>query len=349
MRLTIVSVGYPLAAAGPGAVGGAEQVMAALDAALVARGARSIVVAPQGSQAAGELVATRAEPPPFDDAAKRRAQARHRIAIEDLLRARAVDLLHMHGVDFETYLPAAAVPVVVTLHGPRCWYSAEALRPRANVWLHCVSAAQHRDFAGHPRLLAPIDNGVAAPAWVAAVRKRDYALVLSRIAPEKGVHVALDAARRAGVDLLIAGEAFGYPEHLRYFETAVAPLLDERRALIGPVQGARKWRLLAEARCVLLAPQIAETSSLVAREALAAGTPVIALPAGALPSTIEHGRTGYLVDDAAAMAAAIRRVDALDPADCRRAAAARFPAERMIESYLALYRAAIERATARVA
>ena len=86
---------------------------------------------------------------------------------------------------------------------------------------------------------------------------------------------------------------------------------------------------MTAARC-LLVPSIApETSSLVAREAIACGTPVIAFPNGALPETVEHGRTGFLVDDVDGMAAAIGRARTLDPGVLRRIARERFSVERM--------------------
>jgi glycosyltransferase involved in cell wall biosynthesis len=83
---------------------------------------------------------------------------------------------------------------------------------------------------------------------------------------------------------------------------------------------------------------VPETSSLVAREAIACGTPVIAFPAGALPETVDHGRTGFLVPDVAAMAEAIGAASRLDRDLCRRIARERFSLERMIACYFALYR-----------
>jgi glycosyltransferase involved in cell wall biosynthesis len=163
-------------------------------------------------------------------------------------------------------------------------------------------------------------------------------VALGRICPEKGFHLALDAARRARVPLLLAGSVFPYPEHRRYFEEEIRPRLDGQRRWIGPVAGAAKRRLLAAARC-LLAPSLApETSSLVAREALAAGTPVVALRAGALAETVEPGRTGVLVDHPEGLADAIDEARRLDPEECRGVARARFPVRRMLDQYLDAYR-----------
>jgi glycosyltransferase involved in cell wall biosynthesis len=167
--------------------------------------------------------------------------------------------------------------------------------------------------------------------------KRNFALMLGRICPEKGVHLALDAARLAGISLLIAGEVYDYEAHRRYFEEEVRPRLDRQRRFLGPIGFARKRRLLNAARCVLVPSLAPETSSLVAREAAASGTPVIAFPNGALAETVEHGRTGFLVEDVEAMAAAIRDAGALDPETCRRVARERFRADTMIAAYLDVY------------
>jgi glycosyltransferase involved in cell wall biosynthesis len=161
--------------------------------------------------------------------------------------------------------------------------------------------------------------------------------MLGRVCAEKGCHLALDAAKLADVPLLIGGLVHPYPEHLRYFREEVAPRLDEQRCFLGPLPFARRRRLLSEARCLLVPSLAPETSSLVAMEALACGTPVIAFPAGALPDIIEHGRTGFLVRDTREMAAAILAADFLDPEVCWATARERFSEEAMIRGYFALY------------
>lgn len=345
--LTILQVAYPFAPVGSDAVGGAEQILSALDHALVRRGHRSVVVACEGSDTAGALFAHPMPGGAIDDAARADGHAAVRAGMDEALRRYPVDLVHMHGIDFASYLPPPGPPCLATLHLPPAWYPAAALHPaRPGTWLHCVSAAQHRACPPSPRLLPPIPNGVPVEALAAHRHaRRGFALTLGRICPEKGQHLALDAAHRAGAPLLLAGEVFPYQTHQDYFTTAVAPRLDRRRRWLGAVGFARKRRLLSAARCLLVPSLAAETASLVAMEALACGTPVIAFPAGALAELIEPGRTGFLVRDAAEMAGAIRRAGEIDPDICRRTARDRFSAARMIDAYLACY-AALVRETA---
>ena len=338
MALTIVSIAYPFAPVGPDAVGGAEQILYQLDHALVHAGHRSIVVACEGSVVAGTLISVPRVTGQLDENRVKAARARHSKAIAAALECCAVDLVHMHGIDFHAYMPDAGVPVLVTLHLPVDWYPAEALAStRPDTWLHCVSHSQHACCPKSPRLLQPIENGVACDLFASLHAKRKFALTLARICPEKGIHLAIRAAKNAGAPLLIAGDVFPYAAHQRYFSREIEPHLDVRRRFIGPIDLQRKRRLLAAARCLLVPSLAPETSSLVAREALASGTPVIAFPRGALVETVEHGRTGFLVNDEIEMAQAINKAEEIDPQGCRNAARAKFSLARMVRDYLALY------------
>jgi glycosyltransferase involved in cell wall biosynthesis len=305
---------------------------------LVAAGHCSLVVAPEGSRVAGRLLATGPLPARIDAMTRQRAERRQRAVIERALGEFPIDVVHAHGVDFSEHLPAAAVPALVTLHLPAGFYPPGAVPgTRPNTWFNCVSAAQRRSFPALPNMLDPIDNGVAVERLRARHARRGFVLALGRVCPEKGFHLALDAAEAAGVTLLLGGEVFPYEAHERYFAEEVRPRLGKRARFLGPIGFARKRRLLTAARCLLVPSLAAETSSLVAMEALACGCPVVAFPAGALADIVEPGVTGFLVADAAAMAAAIPACDALDRAACRATAARRFPLAATVGRYLAVY------------
>ncbi len=346
MSLTVLTVAYPFAPVGLRAVGGAEQVLTWLEQSLVAQGYGSAVAAREDSVCRGRLFATPVPAGPLTPETQEAVTAAHQRGIDRALAATPVDLVHMHGIDFHRYPLPRELPVLATLHLPPSWYPDTIWSLPANYQLQCVSESQRRACpeSAQPRLTV-VENGV--PVSTAQTTRGSYALLLSRICPEKNLHAGLDAAKLAGVCAVLAGEAFPYPEHLAYMENEIRPRLGPAAQLAGPVHGARKQALLAEARCLLLPTLAPETSSLSAMEALGAGTPVVAYPSGAIPEIVEHGRTGFLVRSVEGMAKAIRRVGEIDPEQCRRAARERFSLAAMVESYISLYRRMLAPAAAR--
>ncbi|MDO9712329.1 glycosyltransferase [Paracraurococcus lichenis] len=338
MPLTILQVAFPFAPVGPDAVGGAEQVLSMIERDLPRFGHRTVTVAQAGSVTRGPLLPTALPHGPITPAIQAATYAAHAAAIEQALARYPVDLVHMHGIDFHRYLPPPGMPVLATLHLPPDWYPAEVFRlPRPDTWLHAVSASQHRACPPCPALLPPVENGVPIDALPLPLTRRGFALVLGRICPEKNQHAALEAGTRAGLPVLLGGQIFPYEAHERYWQEEVQPRLAPPHRFLGPLGFARKRRLLNAARCLVSASLAPETSSLVAMEAMACGTPVVAIASGALADIVEDGVTGFLVRDAGGMAAAMRAVDRLDPALIRRTAQRRFSAEAMLARYAALY------------
>ena len=159
MRLTILSVAYPLFPVGPGSGGGAEQILQILDSALVMAGHRSIVIAAKGSEVSGELVETSASRDEITDEIRQTAQQHHRNQIKELLDKEDIDLIHFHGLDFLSYRPSfQSVRQLATLHLPVTWYPEDLFR-QENLTLNCVSASQARSHA-RTRLSHVISNGI---------------------------------------------------------------------------------------------------------------------------------------------------------------------------------------------
>jgi glycosyltransferase involved in cell wall biosynthesis len=335
VRLNVLNVAYPLAPTGPDSVGGAEQILSALDRALVEAGHRSVVVAHEQSQVWGRLWGTHIPGGQITEEVRDRVRAEHQANIDRAIEQGLVDLIHLHGVDFDQYRIPPGIPALVTLHLPPSWYPQTIWR-RSYLRFVCVSESQSRSCPPEARGADVIANGVPVGRWVKRAR-RSFGLALGRICPEKNFHEALDAGTRAGIPVLLGGEVFPYPEHLRYFREEIEPRLRNGHRFLGPLTLRRKVRLLRAARCLLLPTLAPETSSLVAMEAMAEGTAVVAYPSGAIPEIVRDGVTGFLVSGVVQMAGAIGRLGRIQPAACRAEAESRFSRERMISEYLALY------------
>jgi glycosyltransferase involved in cell wall biosynthesis len=346
---TVLSIAFPFAPVGPHAVGGAERILSDLDEALVARGHRSLVVACAGSRPAGRLFSVALPPASRIDNIDRRAvTAACQAAIDRALASHPVDLVHMHGMELHDYRFPADLPVLMTLHLPIAWYSPALWhRDRSQVRFQCVSRNQRSTCPPDLGDIAVIENGVAVPPARESSARSPFALALGRICPEKNLHAALDAGTRAGIPVWIGGHVFAWRDHQQYFREEIQPRLDRsgqgaQHRFLGPLLPERRQRLLQRALCLLHPTLAPETSSLVAMEAMAAGTPVIAWRSGALADLVEHGITGFLVESTEEMAEAIGRVSTIFPETCRARAAARFSLDRMIREYFSLYESLLQ-------
>jgi CelD/BcsL family acetyltransferase involved in cellulose biosynthesis len=346
MSLTVLNVAYPFARVSPDTAGGAEQVLAMLDDALAEAGHTSIVIAPEGSTCRGRLIPFLAPSVKLDEDLCSAARAEYRQIIRETVSRFSPDIIHFHGIDFDSYELNGSLPTAVTLHLPPGWYAPGVFRQNTrHNHLICVSQSQARTCPSAAHIHAVIENGIRLAQFHPAREKGNYVLALGRICPEKGFHLAMDAAARRGLKLVLAGTVFNYPSHRDYFENFIRPRLNMGHEFIGAVGGREKARLLARAKCLLIPSLAPETSSLVAMEAMASGTPVIAFRAGALNELVDDGRTGFVVSEAEGMWAAMAHVDEIDPEECRQEAERRFSSQRMTAEYLALYQRMTETKT----
>jgi glycosyltransferase involved in cell wall biosynthesis len=343
MRVLFVS--YPLLPVSDESVGGAEQMLWTLERELHRRGYDTAVAACDGSRVSGRLIPTGPQPSGSDALVERETAHNARVlqAIAEAHNAGApFDLIHDEsGLFWRGAAQQVDKPIVATLHLPFDFYGATGLReaPR-NVTFNFVSSAQRESFvAHHPRFraVAVIPNGIAVERLPLVESKRDYLLWLGRICSEKGTHVAIEVASRAGMRLIIAGQVYPFSYHQQYFEKQIAPRLNDTIRLIERPQFAEKCELLSKALALLVPTLIDETSSLVAMEAMACGTPVVAFRRGAMGEVVQEGETGFLVNSEDEMIAALSRVAEISPNKCRLRVQQNFSADRMATDYEALY------------
>jgi len=249
-------------------------------------------------------------------------------------RAHEFDLIHSQD-DFPAHAFANLVetPMVTTIHG----FSSPRILPMYKPYerrVHYV-AISHADR--HPDLnyAATIHHGIPLDDFAFDAKGSDDLLFFGRMHPDKGAAEAIAVAKAAGRAL----DLYGIVQDQAYFDREVAPHIDGNRVRYhGAVGGEARVRALGGARALLHLINFDEPFGLSVIEAMACGTPVIAINRGSMPELIDDGVTGFLVDRAGEAVAAVDRIRGIDRAACRAAVAERFTVERMADEYHALYR-----------
>jgi glycosyltransferase involved in cell wall biosynthesis len=172
---------------------------------------------------------------------------------------------------------------------------------------------------------------------------------LGRFVPEKGAHLAIQAARQAEVPLMLAGQVQHHQESQHYFHEVIQPQIDGTQVqYVGPVDMKQKIKLLSQAGGLLNPITWEEPFGMVMIEAMAIGCPVISFARGAAPEIVVHGKTGFLVSDVEEMVRYIPRIAEIDRDTTRRHIELKFSARAMAENYVQVYRKVIQQSKARL-
>jgi glycosyltransferase involved in cell wall biosynthesis len=182
-------------------------------------------------------------------------------------------------------------------------------------------------------------NPIDCSEWPFRAEKEDFLLWIGRMSPDKGPQRAIAAAREAGAPVVLAGPV--QPGQEAFYAQEVEPHLGiDGAEYVGEADAERKRDLYQRARALLMPIRWAEPFGLVMVEALACGTPVIAFPEGSAPEIVEHGVTGFVVEDEHAMARAVARLGEIDPEACRESCERRFGVPAVVRGYEDVYRTA---------
>jgi glycosyltransferase involved in cell wall biosynthesis len=325
----------------PQRYGGTERVVSYLTEELVRRGHDVTLFASGDSRTSATLV-------PITERALRLEPTTRDLLCADTIRqldmafagAHDFDVIHSH-VDYLAFpfTRLLTTPSVHTLHGR---LDLPGLRPLyrqfREIPLVSISDAQRQPLDGLGlRWAATVYHGQPLERYSFAREDRGYLAFLGRCSPEKGIDVAIEVARRVGLPLKIAAKIDPYDRP--YFESVVQPLLDDPLIeFLGEISEDDKPQFLGGARALLFPIDWPEPFGLVMVEAMACGTPVVARPCGSVPEIVVDGRTGFLGDSLLDLVDAVKRIDEIDRAECRRHVERRFSLSRMADDYEAVYR-----------
>jgi glycosyltransferase involved in cell wall biosynthesis len=322
----------------PSHYGGTERVVSWLTDELVGLGDKVTLFASGGSKTKGELVPVSPKPlrlsrPPIDPMSALSA------SLECVAsRAHEFDVIHNH-LDWIPIplLRRLGRPFVTTLHG-------RLDLPHQHTFVAGFSDSPFISISNNQRgplaelnFVDTIYHGLPERLLLPNLQHGSYLAFLGRLTPEKGAHIAIKLARTTHLPLRIAAKIPRMQSH--YFKEQIEPLLDgDQIDFVGEVNERQKQDFLGNAMVLLVPIDWPEPFGLVMIEAMACGTPVIAWRRGSVPEIIEHGVTGFIVEDEAEAVDAIARVPALDRGGVRAAFERRFTSRRMAEAYRRCFR-----------
>jgi glycosyltransferase involved in cell wall biosynthesis len=321
----------------PTLYGGTERVVSWLTEELVARGHDVALFATGDSRTRGRLVpvwsrALRLGRPRSDPIVAQAA------ALEVLAQhAAEFDVIHCHG-DW-LHLPVLTrlnVPFVTTLHGRLDLPELPILISHFPQAPFVSISDNQRAALGNARWIGTIYHGFPADLLRPCFERGQYLAFLGRLSPEKGPEAAIRIARATDMPLRIAAKL--PRDQSRYFKECLEPMIDGRHAqLIGEVDEGSKQQFLGNAAALVFPIDWPEPFGLVMIEAMACGTPVVAFRRGSVPEIIEDGVNGFIVDNEAEAADALRRIDTLDRRQVRAVFERRFTVARMAAEYIDCY------------
>jgi len=351
------------------AVGGTEMFLYQFDKELIRRGIDSRVITWSESQLYDDPEKTRIIPfmNPVDNVERflhEHAEEplhiqRYAVELEEIKRGE-YDLVHSHTSNTFRFGNIIDIPIITTIHmPPESFFNPTRDKKRyPNNTFVCVSYAQKElyDEAGL-EIDYVIQNGVDETNFTPAETRDNYLLMLGRVTFEKGTDIAIEAARKTGLDLIIAGSVDGDKESQGFFNEQIRPFVNVNLSneedkynlyksltknkgeifYVGRVNLFQKIPLLSHAKAVLMPSRLKEGLSLVSLEALASGAPIIGYPSGGIKEVVIDDKTGYLVHSSEEMGDAVRNIGNIQNDACRQLVLDNFTLSKMVDKYVKLY------------
>ncbi len=323
----------------PERYGGTERIVGLLCKGLQQREHQVTLMAAPKSKNYGKLVT---HLPPNNNSYLSRAYRKslfQLISFKEMLRT---DVICNFGrIDYLLTLLKFNKPLVLTFENPILKEEIAWLLKHRSRKILLIGISNHqRKHVSHLGEWRTIYNGVDTSqfAFKEYSEKEPYLAFLGRLTHNKGVHLAIETAKATGIKLKIAGNISNEPGGKEYFETQIKPHLDDPQIeWIGTVNDRQKNEFLGNAIALLVPIQWDEPFGIVTIEAMACGTPVIAMNRASMPEIINHGVTGFLCRDVKEIIEAVGQIDRIDRRNCREECERRFSTEVMVNSYLKVF------------
>lgn len=245
------------------------------------------------------------------------------------------DIIHDHN--FPISLPAANLaqtPVVLTVHSPMTKVSFRLFNTLKRPYLVSISKYQLQGTE-NLNFIGSVYNGLNFTDYPFGQKPKNYLLFVGRCSPEKGLHLAIEAARRLDMTLIIAAKIDQTDQD--YFRNEIAPRLSRKIIWIGEVGEDERNKLYSEALAFLHPVTWPEPFGLTMIEAMATGTPVVAFRQGSVPEIVKEGVSGYIADSIEGMVESVRQIDKINRQVTRNYAIANFNSSLMVEKYERVY------------
>lgn len=242
------------------------------------------------------------------------------------------DLIHIHPYGrCINFAPLFKIPTVITLHDPIEGFTKHILKfakKNPQLFFVSISNAQRKPL---PDLnyVATIYNGIDIERFKFNLKPKDYFVSAGRFVPEKGIDLAILAAKKAKIKLKIVGG----PSKGKFWEEKIKPHLGGNIEYLGMVSYSELPKLYGEAKGVLHLHRWREPFGLILIEAMACGTPVITFKKGSAPEIIRNGKTGFLVKNMDEVVEKIKEIEKIDRKECRKLVEEKFTIEKMVENY----------------
>jgi len=325
----------------PAGYGGLERVCASLIDGLIARGHDVTLFGTGTSTGTGARFVSTNPELQFPRLLESMPELVHVTQVNEMLEEEHFDVVHDHTTVGPVTAGRRRAPSVVTVHGcPVGDLRAYMSQVDRSVALVAISHSQRR-MAAELRWTATVHHGIEVDGPEKTEPSDGPVLWLGRFDPEKGPDLAIEACRKADLPLVLAGKANQQSEW-RYLDEVIRPMLGSDVELVLNAGRAQTDALLSAARSLLMSIRWEEPFGMVMIEAMAKGTPVVAMRRGSVPEVVLHGRTGVICLDESELPDALHAADTLDPADCVSHVRTTFSVDLMAHRYERVYRKLID-------